>query len=256
MSRLYSGLPRRRHFWSAALLAAAFASAGAVGATQPSSFEDSVKLQAITPFIALSNARLEGVSDGIGPVSSDLKTRLETFSAAADTALRAPGAERLVTVVQLERAYLSGMEDATRYSYGEEDLARMLSGIENTAIALKIEAGEIRGNLSKAGVDAEHADQLALLSVSAGARSAFEDKTLWMNAIVNMAGSSLPDPVVAGLEETNAALVEGLSLSGMMRVANLAGVALLQDQNARIDSEWTMIQAEVFEANQEADHAP
>lgn len=256
MSPMKSRLPRKRHLWSAALLAAAFASTNSVGATADAGFDPAVQLQAVTPFIALSNARMEGVAEVVGKVSPNLRARLDAFSDEADQALRAPGAERLVTLVQLERAYLSGVEDATTYVYGEAELSRMLDGVTNLVPKITSEAIGIRDNLLGAGVAAIKADQLAVLSVAGGARSAFDDQTLWVNALANMAATSLPEQVTPGLEETNLSLIEGISLSGMFRITDAAGTAILKDHNAAKDQAWTMIQAEVFQASQEAENAP
>lgn len=256
MSSLKSRLPRRRHLWSAALLAASFASANAVGAAQDTRLGSGVELQAVTPFIALSSARMEGVAEVIGKISPDMRGRLDAFSDEADQALRAPGAERLVTLVQLERAYLSGMEDATRYTYGETELAQMLEGVTSLVPVLTSEAAGMRENLLGAGVSEIKADQLAVLSVTGGARSAFDDQTLWLNALTGMAAASQPEKVTPGLEETNLSLIEGIALAGMMRVSGAAGTALLKDHNAAKDQDWTMIQAEMFQASQESENAP
>jgi len=256
MSPKKSRLPRHRHLWSAALLAASFASAGVVIASQPATFEANLHLQAVTPFLALSNARLEGVSDTIGPVSPDLQKRLEAFSSEADQALRAPGAEQLVTLVQLERAYLSGVEDATTYVYGENELSRMLDGVTSLVPKISAEASGVRDNLIGAGVSGLQAEQLAALSVTGGARSAFNDQTLWMNAIAGLAAASPSQVDVEGLEKSNLALIEGISLSAMMRVTEAANHALLKDYNAYKDQDWTMIQAEVFQASQESANEP
>lgn len=256
MSPTKTRLPRRRHLWSAALLAASFASAGIVGASQTSSFEESIHLQAVTPFLALSNARLEGVADTVGSVSPALQARLDAFSSEADQALRTPGAEQLVTLVQLERAYLTGVEDATTYVYGEEELARMLDGVTSLVPQITAEASGVRENLIGAGVSGIQAEQLATLSATGGARSAFNDQTLWMNALSGLAAETPSQMDSDGLEESNLALIEGISLSAMMRVTQAANHALLKDHNASKDQDWTMIQAEVFQASQESAHEP
>lgn len=176
---------RHRLAWMSGLIGAGITAAMAFAADDKPDFpanllSDRVQSDIVAPVKILATARIEGISDTIGPVSDGLAGRLAWLQNEVGKMKNDPNLAAHVTPALIDAAYQSGARDAVRYGYGETELEQIVTRVGSMGPDLITMAFDLEGKLLGAGLSADEAARTAYKTVEAGARSSIEQSDIWI----------------------------------------------------------------------------
>ena len=191
----------------------------------------------MAPVKRFSAARIEGIAETVGPVSQDLSARMVWLQGEVGKLKYNPGMSARVPADLIQTAYLSGVEDATRFGYGEAELDQIVTSVSAMGPEITTIGFTIQGKLLGAGLIKEEAARTAFQAVQAGARSSIENSDLGITKLASHVQSWQFDWACQGCGPLQAQAAMEVPFAGVLSVSEALDDALLYSLNDRLEVE-------------------
>lgn len=232
----------RRMAWAAGLVGAGMTAAVAFASEKKPEFEpgslfDKMQQEIVAPAKILSSARIEGIADTVGPISEDLTNRIEWLQDEIEKLKDLPGMAARVPSELIQAAYTSGVEDALRYGYGEEELDQIVTNVGAMGPEITTLGLAIQGKLIGAGVDRAEAAQTAFWAVQAGTVSSIRSSDSLITELSTHVQSWKYSWACQGCGPLQVEAAINIPFEGVLAVSEHMDGALLFSLNDRLDVE-------------------